>query len=81
MGRCDHGGFFGNYCILWPVINLYIVNQMIGLGFPCPHWTHMMDSLYITCVITPKAHVLLLNIGCIGHHVTLSLSDVTTRSE
>ena len=28
---------------------------------------------YITRVISPKAHVLLLNIGCIGRHVTSSL--------
>ena len=33
---------------------------------------------YITDVISPKTHVLILNIGHIGRHVTLSLSGVTT---
>ena len=39
-----------------------------------------MIYLGVTHVISPKARVLLLNIGCIGRHVTSTLSDVTIMS-
>ena len=35
---------------------------------------------YLIRVILISANVLLLNAGCIGHHVTSSLIDVTKRS-
>ena len=33
---------------------------------------------YISHIISPKTHVLLLIIGCIGCHVTSLLSSITT---
>ena len=44
-----------------------------------PFLTHMSYSYNLTQVILHRAYVLLLNIGCIGRHVILSLSDVTKR--
>ena len=40
-----------------------------------------MIHSYITHVISFKAHVLLLNIGYIGHHVTSSLRVIITMPE
>ena len=43
----------------------------------------MMDSIYLTLVISPKAHLrgrVLFNIGCIGRHVTSSLSAHVTKT-
>ena len=44
-----------------------------------------MDSIYLTLVIAPQAHLrarVPFNIGCIGSHITSSLSaHATTTSE
>ena len=36
---------------------------------------------YLIRVISPSANVLLLNAGCIGHHVTSSLIDVKKKRQ